>query len=103
MPVISEVGVQVDTHIVDTYIDPNYEWNEWELRRKALMLVIILKISVYNNIVGIIFYIFNKIIYSNILYFINIQTNLRNKKTHSVQTHLSHFLRESETQHYEPR
>jgi len=72
MPVISEVGVQVDTHIVDTYIDPNYEWNEWELRRKALMLVIILKISVYNNIVGIIFYIFNKIIYSNILYFINI-------------------------------
>ncbi|KAG4105778.1 hypothetical protein H8356DRAFT_1633378 [Neocallimastix lanati (nom. inval.)] len=68
MPVISEVGVQVDTHIVDTYIDPNYEWNEWELRRKALML-----------------------------------TNLRNKKTHSVQTHLSHFLRESETQHYEPR
>ena len=72
MPIISEVGVQTDTHIIDTYKDPNYEWNEWELRRKALMLVIILKISVYNNIVGIIFYIFNKIIYSNILYFINI-------------------------------
>ncbi|ORX57722.1 hypothetical protein BCR36DRAFT_580278 [Piromyces finnis] len=68
MPIISEIGVQTDTHIVDTYKDPNYEWNEWELRRKAIML-----------------------------------TNLRNKKTHSVQTHLSHFLRESETQHYEPR
>ena len=30
---------QTDTHIVDTFIDKNYEWNEWELRRKALMLV----------------------------------------------------------------
>ena len=39
MPMVSEIGTQVDTHIVDTYIDPKYQWNEWELRRKALMLV----------------------------------------------------------------
>lgn len=36
---VSEAGCQVDTHIVDEYIDPKYQWNEWELRRKALMLV----------------------------------------------------------------
>ncbi|KAJ3041656.1 hypothetical protein HDV00_008933 [Rhizophlyctis rosea] len=68
MPVVSEIGTQVDTHIVDTYIDPKYQWNEWELRRKALMLV-----------------------------------NLKTKKTHSAQTDLSHFKRESETQHYAPK
>lgn len=39
MPMVSEAGSQVDTHIVDEYIDPKYEWNEWELRRNALMLV----------------------------------------------------------------
>lgn len=92
MPIISEVGVQVDTHIVDAYKDPNYEWNEWELRRKALMLVFII-IYYYNSIISILIFKFNIIF----------KTNLRNKKTHSVQTHLSHFLRDSETQHYEPR
>ncbi|KAI8822053.1 uncharacterized protein EV422DRAFT_566477 [Fimicolochytrium jonesii] len=39
VPLVTEQGTQVDTHIVDTYIDPNYEWNEWTLRRRALMLV----------------------------------------------------------------
>ncbi|KAJ3168655.1 hypothetical protein HDU88_001548 [Geranomyces variabilis] len=39
MQLVTEVGTQVDTHIVDTFIDPKYEWNEWELRRRALMLV----------------------------------------------------------------
>ncbi|KAI8911385.1 hypothetical protein DFJ77DRAFT_469813 [Powellomyces hirtus] len=39
MQLVTEIGTQVDTHVVDTYIDPNYEWNEWELRRRALMLV----------------------------------------------------------------
>ncbi|KAJ3053219.1 hypothetical protein HK097_004771 [Rhizophlyctis rosea] len=68
MSMVSEIGTQVDTHIVDTYIDPKYQWNEWELRRKALMLV-----------------------------------NLKTKKTHSAQTDQSHFRRESETQHYEPK
>merc|ERR1712159_378092 len=31
-------GVQTDTHFHDTIIDPNYHWNEWELRRKAIRL-----------------------------------------------------------------
>ena len=64
----SESGTQVETHIVDTFIDPNYRWNEWELRRHALMLV-----------------------------------NLKKKKTHAAQTVMSHFRRESETQHYTPK
>ncbi|TPX65418.1 hypothetical protein SpCBS45565_g05200 [Spizellomyces sp. 'palustris'] len=68
VPLVSEVGTQVDTHVVDRHLDKNYEWNEWELRRKAIMLV-----------------------------------NLRTKQTHSVQTNSSHFRREAETQHYEPR
>ena len=64
-PMTSEISTQVDTHIVDGYIDVKYRWNEWELRRHALLLV-----------------------------------NLKTKKTHSTQTALSHFKRESETQHY---
>lgn len=65
LPMVSEASCQVDTHIVDGYIDSKYEWNEWELRRQALMLV-----------------------------------NLKSKATHGSQTELSHFRRDSETQHY---
>ncbi|KAI9327436.1 hypothetical protein BDR26DRAFT_940492 [Obelidium mucronatum] len=68
MAMVSEAGSQVDTHIIDARIDPKYQWNEWELRRQALMLV-----------------------------------NLKKKKTHSAQTDISHYRRESETQHYEPK
>ncbi|KAJ3193575.1 hypothetical protein HK101_004586 [Irineochytrium annulatum] len=68
VPMVSEAGTQVDTHIVDSRFDPKYQWNEWELRRNALMLV-----------------------------------NLKTKQTHSSQTALSHFRRESETQHYAPK
>lgn len=64
----TEMGTQVDTHIVDTHIDIKYKWNEWELRRNALLLV-----------------------------------NLKTKKTHSCQTNISHFRRESETQHYDQK
>lgn len=64
----TEIGTQVDTHIIDTHIDAKYRWNEWELRRHALLLV-----------------------------------NLKTKKTHSSQTYISHFRRESETQHYNPK
>lgn len=39
LPMVSEASCQVDTHIVDGHIDVKYEWNEWELRRQALMLV----------------------------------------------------------------
>ncbi|XP_075453968.1 cilia- and flagella-associated protein 206 [Ascaphus truei] len=31
-------GTQTDTHIVETNIVKSYEWNEWELRRKAIKL-----------------------------------------------------------------
>lgn len=33
-----EMGSQTDTHPVASFIDKNYEWNEWALRRRALML-----------------------------------------------------------------
>ncbi|XP_014883617.1 cilia- and flagella-associated protein 206 [Poecilia latipinna] len=33
-----EIGIQTDTHPVETHIDKSYEWNEWELRRKAIKL-----------------------------------------------------------------
>ncbi|KAJ3403922.1 hypothetical protein HDV05_007450, partial [Chytridiales sp. JEL 0842] len=38
-PLTSNAATQVDTHITDTFLDPKYQWNEWELRRQALMLV----------------------------------------------------------------
>ncbi|XP_075058849.1 cilia- and flagella-associated protein 206 [Mixophyes fleayi] len=31
-------GTQTDTHILETNIVKSYEWNEWELRRKAIKL-----------------------------------------------------------------
>lgn len=30
---------QTDTHILDYNIVKTYEWNEWELRRKAIKMV----------------------------------------------------------------
>merc|ERR1712159_135875 len=33
-----ESGVQTDTHFYESHIDPEYHWNEWELRRKAIRL-----------------------------------------------------------------
>ena len=35
----SDCGTQTDTHFYETNIVKSYEWNEWELRRKALKLV----------------------------------------------------------------
>ncbi|TPX40580.1 hypothetical protein SeMB42_g04240 [Synchytrium endobioticum] len=67
-PLCSDAASQVDTHILDQHIDPKYQWNEWELRRQALMLVA-----------------------------------LKTKLTHSAQTDISHFKRDSETQHYAPK
>lgn len=34
-----EGGTQTDLHPVESNIVTSYEWNEWELRRKALKLV----------------------------------------------------------------
>ena len=64
-PLGCEFGVQCPTHFVEKHIDPQYDWNEWSLRRKALQLA-----------------------------------NIRQKKTHSMQTDASHFRRDTETQVY---
>lgn len=41
-PIIkSDMGTQTDVHILEQNLVKNYEWNEWELRRKALKMVII--------------------------------------------------------------
>ncbi|EDV22731.1 uncharacterized protein TRIADDRAFT_50604 [Trichoplax adhaerens] len=34
----ADMGTQTDTHILESNIVKSYEWNEWELRRKALKL-----------------------------------------------------------------
>ena len=34
----TDSGTQTDTHINEPNIDKDYEWNEWEMRRKALKL-----------------------------------------------------------------
>ena len=34
-----EAGCQTDTHIMESNLVKSYEWNEWELRRKAIKLV----------------------------------------------------------------
>ncbi|KAH7830132.1 putative cilia- and flagella-associated protein 206 [Monocercomonoides exilis] len=45
VPVAQPVATKVDSdtqtpvHFVESHIDPHYEWNEWNLRRKALQLV----------------------------------------------------------------
>jgi len=35
----ADSGTQTDTHFHESNIVASYEWNEWELRRKALKLV----------------------------------------------------------------
>lgn len=35
----SDSETQTDTHILEPNIVKSYEWNEWELRRKAIKLV----------------------------------------------------------------
>ena len=35
----ADCGTQTDTHFMESNIVKTYEWNEWELRRKAIKLV----------------------------------------------------------------
>lgn len=37
-PVMVDAATETPVHIVEKNIDPNYDWNEWSLRRKALKL-----------------------------------------------------------------
>lgn len=34
-----DAGTETPTHFVERHIDPNYHWNEWELRRRVLKVV----------------------------------------------------------------
>mmetsp|Transcript_11374 Transcript_11374/g.18504 ORF Transcript_11374/g.18504 Transcript_11374/m.18504 type:complete len:747 (-) Transcript_11374:245-2485(-) len=34
-----DAGTSTPTHFVERHIDPNYHWNEWELRRRVLKVV----------------------------------------------------------------
>eukprot|EP00731_Ephydatia_muelleri_P039091 Em1095g1a len=34
----SDIGTQTDTHLMESNLVKSYEWNEWELRRKAIKL-----------------------------------------------------------------
>jgi hypothetical protein len=39
MPMSCDSGTQTPTHFVEKFIDINYNWNEWALRRCTLPLV----------------------------------------------------------------
>lgn len=36
-------GIETPTHFVEKNLDPNYYWNEWELRKKAIQMANIRK------------------------------------------------------------
>lgn len=38
-PTMKDAATSTPTHFVETHIDINYHWNEWELRRRALKIV----------------------------------------------------------------
>lgn len=57
---IADQEIQTEVHPIATYIDSNYTWNEWELRRRALQLVChlfssyaIFLLTMYNNFITI--------------------------------------------------
>lgn len=37
-PLMVDKGCQLPTHFVEKNIEPNYHWNEWDLRKKALQM-----------------------------------------------------------------
>jgi hypothetical protein len=39
LPLSKDASTGTPTHFVESYIDINYHWNEWELRRRALKIV----------------------------------------------------------------
>mmetsp|Transcript_22061 Transcript_22061/g.21243 ORF Transcript_22061/g.21243 Transcript_22061/m.21243 type:complete len:107 (+) Transcript_22061:46-366(+) len=42
-PLMVDKGMETPTHFVEKYIEPNYCWNEWDLRKKALQMANIRK------------------------------------------------------------
>ena len=35
-PLMVDKGLETPTHFIEKHIEPNYHWNEWDLRKKAL-------------------------------------------------------------------
>jgi len=67
-PLMVDKGMETPTHFIEKYIEPNYHWNEWDLRKKALQMA-----------------------------------NIRKKITVSIQTELSNFRIDNETQVWLPK
>ncbi|RYH05051.1 DUF3508 domain-containing protein, partial [archaeon] len=67
-PLTRDAATETPTHFNEGFIDLNYHWNEWELRRRALKMV-----------------------------------KLKHCKTSAMQTDISHFKRDNETQVYAQR
>ena len=67
-PLMVDKGMETPCHFIEKNIEPNYHWNEWELRKKALQMA-----------------------------------NIRKKVTVSVQTELSNFRIDNETQVWLPK
>ena len=42
-PLMVDKGMDTPTHFVEKHIEPNYHWNEWDLRKKALQMANIRK------------------------------------------------------------
>lgn len=63
-----EANTPEDGHFIEKHIEPNYYWNEWDLRKKALQMA-----------------------------------NIRRKQTVSIQTELSNFRIDNETQVWLPK
>ena len=67
-PLMVDKGMETPTHFQEKNIEPNYHWNEWDLRKKALQMA-----------------------------------NIRRKITVGIQTELSNFRIENETQVWLPK
>jgi hypothetical protein len=67
-PLMVDKGMETPTHFLEKYIEPNYCWNEWDLRKKALQMA-----------------------------------NIRRKITVGIQTELSNFRIDNETQVWLPK
>jgi len=37
-PLMVNKELQTPVHFVEKHIEPNYNWNEWDLRKKALQM-----------------------------------------------------------------
>jgi len=98
------MGTQTDTHFMESNVVKSYEWNEWELRRKAIKLVCV---GVCGWVGEVSRYVTTFGAQSPHLLIFNgpfhLQANLRQKVTHSMQTDLSHYKRDNATQVYLPR